>query len=348
MKRMFDDTLRELRQMGDKLTFSVEIPTDEDGYVDRLCPSELCSAQFKVRDEDWGDKVRDEEVFCPFCRHGAASTEWNTQEQVEHLKQLAIAQLQGRIMGALKRDARRWNQHQNRGGLLQITLNVDAGPTPVLLPPEAAAAMRLKVTCAACGCRYAAIGAAFFCPACGHNSVEQTFTQSIAAILRGLDALGNVRAAIADRDTAETTVRRLLESSLQDLVTAFQRYSEARYICQSSGVHARRNAFQNLDEGDALWCAVTGHRYRDYVEARELATLSRMFQQRHLLSHTQGIVDERYLAQSCDSTYKIGQRIVVRELDVRAAAAIIEKLARGMASDGVRESSIASGDRTPS
>jgi hypothetical protein len=73
-----------------------------------------------------------------------------------------------------------------------------------------------------------------------------------------------------------------------------------------------------------------------------------MFQQRHLLSHTQGIVDEKYLAQSGDSTYKIGQRIVVRELDVRAAAAIIEKLARGMASVGVREPSIASVDRTPS
>ncbi|MYF62709.1 MAG: hypothetical protein F4179_13785 [Gammaproteobacteria bacterium] len=43
--------------------------------------------------EDWKAKVHDEEVFCPFCGHTADSTEWNSEEQIDHMKQMAIAHL---------------------------------------------------------------------------------------------------------------------------------------------------------------------------------------------------------------------------------------------------------------
>ena len=103
------------------------------------------------------------------------------------------------------------------------------GPRHHFLPPAAAEPMRLRIECPACSCRYAAIGAAFFCPACGHNAADLMFTQSIAGIRGALDALPSVRAAIPDRDTAETTHRLIVESSLQHLVAAFQRYAEALY-----------------------------------------------------------------------------------------------------------------------
>jgi Zn finger protein HypA/HybF involved in hydrogenase expression len=55
-------------------------------------------------------------------------------------------------------------------------MKIDSRPRHVLLPPAAAEPMRLKITCPECSCRYAVIGAAFFCPACGHNAAELVFT----------------------------------------------------------------------------------------------------------------------------------------------------------------------------
>ena len=96
---------------------------------------------------------------------------------------------------------------------------------------------------------------------------------------------------------------------------------------------ARRNAFQNLGEGTGLWHAAYGKGYSDHLDAGELAVLVRMFQQRHLLAHRQGLVDEDYIERSGDTSYRIGQRLVVREAAVRECLALDEKLAAGMAAD---------------
>jgi hypothetical protein len=79
------------------------------------------------------------------------------------------------------------------------------------------------------------------------------FAQDLKGIRNALDALPQVRAAIPERDTAETTARILIENGLQDAVTAFQRYAERRYTRFPSASPPRRNAFQNLKEGSDLW-----------------------------------------------------------------------------------------------
>ena len=160
------------------------------------------------------------------------------------------------------------------------------------------------------------------------------FTQSVAGIRGALDALPSVRAAIQDRDTAETTHRLIVENGLQNLVAAFQRYAEALYA-RFSSAPPRRNAFQSLTEGTGLWHAATSKQYSDYISSAELATLARCFQQRHLLAHTQGLVDADYIARAGDTAYRIGQRIVIRERAVRECLALTEKLAAGMAHDAV-------------
>ena len=314
---------------------SVPLPSDSEGYFDRECPSPECLCQFKVHEDDWRDKVRDEEVFCAFCGHAASSDEWSTQEQITHARAAAVAEIRGRIGNAMRRDAKRWNSRQRADSFFRITLSVKNGPQHHFLPPAAAEPMRLRIECPACSCRYAAIGAAFFCPACGHNAADLMFTQSVAGIRGALDVLPNVRAAIQDRDTAETTHRLIVENGLQNLVAAFQRYAEALYARFSSAPPARRNAFQNLTEGTGLWHAATSKQYSDYISSAELATLARCFQQRHLFAHTQGLVDADYIARAGDTAYRIGQRIVIRETAVRECLALTEKLAAGMAHDAV-------------
>ncbi|MBE0619149.1 MAG: hypothetical protein IH605_01010 [Burkholderiales bacterium] len=330
---MFDELLRELKRLSETQRVSVPLHSDAEGYLDRECPAQECQFDFKVFEEDWRDKVRNEEVFCPFCGHTAPSDQWHTQEQVAAAKEVAVDQLQGRINTAMKRDADQWNRRQHPDAFMRITMKVDSRPQHVFLPNMAAEPMRLKITCPACACRYAVIGAAFFCPACGHNAADLMFTQSISGIRNALDALPGVRAAIPDRDVAETTVRLIIENGLQNAITAFQRYAEVLYATRYPSLPApRRNVFQNLSEGSSLWHAASGKQYSDYVTTAELNALTRYFQQRHLLAHREGLVDADYITRSGDTSYREGQRLVVRDASVRECLSLIEKLASSIAS----------------
>lgn len=330
---MLEETQRLLRGLGGTYEVSVPIEDDKHGYFDRECPSEECLFQFKIDGRDWKAKVRDEEVFCPFCGHTADSGKWWTKQQIEHAKAAALAQFKAQFSKALKVDAARFNRSRPRGGFVSMTMNVDSRPLHVMLPPAATDPMALKITCPSCACRYAVIGAAYFCPACGYSSAEQVFEQTIAGIKATLKVLDQVRGAMPDRDTAETAVRVVIENGLQNAVTAFQRVVEALFAELSSPSKARRNAFQNLTEGSSLWQQATGLGYGAHLDARSLDRLGRAFQQRHLLAHRQGLVDEEYITKSGDTRYRPGQRLVLRAEGVNEAVEFVEKLVAGLRSD---------------
>ena len=141
---------------------------------------------------------------------------------------------------------------------------------------------------------------------------------------------------MADRDAAANTRRLLVEDSLQRIVTAFQRYAEALYARHPSPLRARRNAFQNLSEGSALWAKTVGSDYSAHLDTQQLATLQRFFQQRHLLAHCDGIIDADYLAKTADPQYREGQRIVLREPAIRECLLLVERLAAGLVADIAR------------
>jgi hypothetical protein len=68
--------------------------------------------------------------------------------------------------------------------------------------------------------------------------------------------------------------------------------------------------------------------------------MNMMFQRRHLLEHNNGMVDQTYLDKSLDTSYSIGQRIVVKRPDANALLDVIRKLGNGLmeiqAGGGVR------------
>jgi hypothetical protein len=64
----------------------------------------------------------------------------------------------------------------------------------------------------------------------------------------------------------------------------------------------------------------------------DLEQLKRLFQKRHLLAHSDGIVDQRYINESGDMTYKVGQRITVSTSEVDDIVAGIGRLVAGLRS----------------
>ena len=66
---MFDEIIKEIKKTGNNPRILRAIRAGREGYFDRVCPNKKCAGEFKVLFADWKDKVKDEAVFCPFCRH---------------------------------------------------------------------------------------------------------------------------------------------------------------------------------------------------------------------------------------------------------------------------------------
>lgn len=138
-----------------------------------------------------------------------------------------------------------------------------------------------------------------------------------------------IRKAVEEisKDEAETSCRSIIEASLGNCVVAFQRFCEVTFITQSPDTKLKLNAFQNLKIGGDYWKELLGETYKDWLTPNEFILLNELFQKRHLLSHTEGIVNQKYIDKSGDTTYKVGQRIVIKEKDVLELLKLIKKLA---------------------
>lgn len=327
--------MRKLRQLERGVQVPIDLELDDNGYLDRVCPSDDCGTNFKVKFEDWRDIVRDEEVFCPLCRHDAESGEWNTPEQAEYIQQAATAYLQKELSQAFRSDARRFNRSQSRDSFVKMSMSYKPDHIPVPVPANAAGIMTQEFTCDQCNCRYSSIGAAFFCPSCGHNSVLDTFANSVETVRKTLAAIPSIRAALiesADENVAEDSIRHICENGLVKIVSSFQRYAEACFhkLANAGSFTVRRNLFQNLQESDTIWRDATGTGYTDLLDAKEYDTLALYFQQRHILSHLDGIVDQQYIERSNDRRFDVGQRLIVTDANVADLAAVIDKLAASL------------------
>jgi len=200
-----------------------------------------------------------------------------------------------------------------------------------ILPMTSKEEMELKIQCKECNARYAVIGSAFFCPNCGHNSAEETFSNTVKKIeikLNNLETIKDSLLASVGKDDAEITCRSLIESGLNDCVVALQRFCEVSFVKKAPAIKVRFNAFQNIDAGSDYWKQATGQGYSDWITQDEMNMLKILFQKRHLLAHTEGIVDQKYIDNSGDSSYRVGQRIVVRPEDVRTCLNIVTEIVK--------------------
>src|SRR5262249_37336324 len=155
-----------------------------------------------------------EAVYCPICRHESEATKWNTPAQQAYFAAAAHSHLQKAVNNALLESSNRFNARWRRGGLIDISLSYRPGSPIIAVPPDAADRLRQHFVCESCLCRYSSLGAAFFCPACGHNSVSSTFYKSVDAVrisVEILDAIKHVVRTERDDDAAANTVRHLLE-----------------------------------------------------------------------------------------------------------------------------------------
>lgn len=327
---MFEELIAKMNKLNGQ-TISVPIECDEKGFIDKQCPSKECEFLFKVQKDDWKEIFKDEAVWCPMCRHEAPANQWYSVAQVEHAREQTLGLIKGAIHNALLSGAKEFNRKQPRNSFISMTMQVKGGPVQTsIIPAGAAEEMRLEIACEKCNARFSVIGNAFFCPACGHNSVTQTFSDSLRKIQVKRDSLDIIRQALIEstgKDEAELTCRSLLETCISDGVVAFQKFCEGLH---SPYGESPFNAFQRLEQGSVLWEKAIGMGYSSWLTQAELERLNVLYQKRHLLAHNEGIVDAQYIKKSGDTSYKEGQRIVVSGKDIDELLNHLDKLGGGL------------------
>lgn len=324
---MFDETLKFLDELNGSFTYSMEILPDSDGYIDKECPNPDCQSKFKVNDDDWGNLFSDEAVHCPFCGHEAPADSWWTTEQLEQLERQGVGALEAQLGQALQKDTRNFNRHAPKG-FVTMSMKFSGTTYAPNLPANALEEMEQKITCEKCGARYAVIGSAFYCPCCGNNSARLTFTNTIEKVQSKINNLDTIRDAIShySKDEAARTCTSLIETSIPDLVVALQRLCECIYPQIPNAKPIKKNVFQRLDDGNSLWKEATGVGYEDWTSKDDYLLLKKCFQQRHVLQHKDGIVDQEYIDKSGDYSYKVGQHLIIKAADVITYASIVSTI----------------------
>ena len=189
-----------------------------------------------------------------------------------------------------------------------------------------------EICCEKCGTHYSVIGSAYFCPCCGYNSAMNSFNDSLDSIKKMLDSLQEMKEMLANKydiDSAETMCRNLLESSIGDMVSAFQKFASCKYE-EISGKASRVNDFQIVTKGSELFKEATSKGYNNWLSVDELYFMNLMFQKRHLLEHNNGMIDQKYLNNSHDTSYSVGQRLIIKETDAYTLLDLLRKLGHGL------------------
>lgn len=305
---------------------------DEKGYFDRECPNENCLYTFKVFMADWQEKISDDEVHCPRCGHIDSAEKWWTQKQLADMQNHAGNWAESYVQNELDKVFRDIEKSTKRNKYLKITYKpgrrISFANNPLGQSPE----WDKEIQCSECHVKYSVIGAAYFCPCCGHNSIDQTFEDSLDSLEAMIGWLSELETSLSrskGADVARAICQTMLENSLGDVVSAFQKFAEMNYR-KISQKPVRPNDFQNVERGDQLFLEACGTGYRSWLVDGERSYMNLMFQRRHVLEHNGGLVDEQYIRKSGDISYDIGQRLVVTEEHTKLLIEIIRKLAAGL------------------
>lgn len=314
------------------MNIPIKLILDAKGYFDRECPNENCLYTFKINMQDWEEKVSDDEVYCPMCGQVDTSDNWWTKEQLESIQKIATDYAIGHIQGELDKVFGKLARSTRNNKFVKITYKPGKRISFVNNPIGQSEEWEQEIQCPHCFTRYSVIGTAHFCPCCGKTIIDSTFDGSIDNTVKMIESLEEMEGLFKKQygiDKAKSMCTEMLEGTFGDIVSAFQLFAATIYARVSSK-NVRKNDFQIIDKGSKLFFEACGKSYDDFISSSEIEKLNLAFQKRHVFEHGGGIVDEDYLKKSRDTSYKLGQRLIIHKAEVLETIEIVKKLAAGL------------------
>jgi hypothetical protein len=311
---------------GSTVTFRVTMPADDAGHIGRRCPS--CRQLFRVHAGDYAALPDDQRLTCPYCGFSAGHSEFVTPQQVE--RALAAAAGWAHQMAADKigraLDDMVSNINQSSSSSAIFSVSASRGPRrplmPSPLPMITEPAPIRERQCLRCRNRYAIFGQHISCPVCGPLAPKVIAEDALAAQTAILNALAQLEATALDQLREIGAVEQTASSTLGVVVSSLEAYLKGTFNDLVTGgdqlTAGGGNVFQRLDDVAEL--------YRDHMGIDLAATLvadwerlRMLYGVRHLLTHNNGVVDDRHMKRFPNFPVAVGHRVTLSISDARDA-----------------------------
>lgn len=312
------------------MTFNIPLIPDEKGYIDRKCKSNKCGFIFKVAEKSLIDMT---DIYCPLCGyHDNNLKSWMTEEQYEQAveigKSYALTYAKNEISKMFS-DLARKSRSNKYCRMTYKPGKIISYNNPIVQREK----WQLDIKCEVCSTEYSVIGTAYFCPKCGHSNILNNVDSSLDTIINMLNSQGEIYDALVKtvgNDSATAMCQKLIENSLKNIVSVFQSFAYELFSEKLPNIKVRPNDFQIIDVGNELFEKHFNKKYEDYIGLKEINIMNIFFNRRHLLEHRNGIIDQKYLDNTNDSSYIIWQRIIIKKNEVISLLNIVRKLCEGL------------------
>jgi hypothetical protein len=313
------------------VVFRVSIPLDDDGHFGRQCPG--CRRLFRVAYEDYDRLPEDLRLWCVYCGRHDDHSEFLTEQQRERAIR-AGTDYGEQVVGQMLDRAFKGVARRSRNSMFSISYrSTPFHPSP--LPSIDEERLVRERVCEGCNLHYAVFGEHRFCPVCGPLPPLVAALDALGAEVVRLDALGAIsadaQAALREQGVLDRTYVDTIKNLVGIVEALAERVFRQAVASADEVLKGKGKIFQRLDDWSNLFVAY-GLRDPRVALGDDWHTLQRTWAARHVFTHCDGIVDDRYLASVPGSRLQVGQRLRVTEAEARAALHYVEQACRAIAS----------------
>jgi hypothetical protein len=280
--------------------YLVLIGSDSEGLFGRQCPA--CNGY-------WRGEVHAR--FCPYCGLHARLLDFLTPGQVSY-----VAQFCAKMAEALNSDT-------DGDHVVDMDAVADAVGKDTEKPAfyYAEESQQNKFTCKACGAFNDILGRFGYCSACGtRNDLQELSDKTIPALRTRINSGGPHEACV------------------KDAVSEFDSFvgvSVAQLVKHVSMTPARRNRlenrrFQNLGLVAADLKEILDIDILDGMTVDDIEFAKLMFHRRHVYEHKGGEADEKYIADSGDTSVRVKQLLHETVESAHRIAGLVLKMATNL------------------
>ncbi len=310
--------------------FNVDTPIDEDGYYGRECPS--CEQHFRVAYEDYFGLPDDLRLWCVYCGHNDDRSAFMTQQQLRRVTRVASDYATQQVLRTLDRSFGRMAR-RSRGSMVQVTYH--SRPfNPAPLPGINEERLVRERQCGDCSLRYAVFGEHRFCPVCGLLPPLLSALDALSAERLRLDALADLEPAAVAVLRESGALQRTYVDTIENVVGIVEAMAErifrAGVPSAEADLKAKGKVFQRLDDLADLFQARLAIDLRSNLGS-DWPELLEAWAARHIFTHCDGIVDDKYLAAVPTTLLKEGQRLQITENYSRRVLTLTERLCQVLA-----------------
>lgn len=296
-------------------TFNITLPTDENGFVGRLCKN--CKKYFKIKP---GTGLPTENCKCPYCQKQGGATYFTTPDQERFIKETAEKVAYEKVVSPLlDKFSRSLKKLERSSGFIQIKVTERRDPPFFHIRRYREKDLETSMVCDGCGLHFSIFGAFASCPDCSQINAFTAFRKSAEVGKKKLDLVLNLDGIGKD------IIENEFKSILSDTVAAFDGLGkELKTRFPEVFPVKPKNLFQNLAELDKCVEQSLGVRLSDH--SPDFDFISKMFQVRHIYIHNMGVIDEDFVKKQPDGGWQIGRKYPLEKPEIDRFVASMDGL----------------------